>query len=112
MAVLPGTYNLLIPQRADLAVEVTLPIDGTGKTAVAEVWNARRSKLLLALAVEWIDRPAGRLRLTAPWDQTREVPANAEGEWDLLVVDDASGSRDFWLHGKATVDAGFTEVAP
>lgn len=115
----PAVFNLRIPQRASFCQEFTLPFDATGKTVEGEVWNSRRSKKLLELTTEWVDRAevvAGsdpveykaRFRLTADWTLTRLVKAT--GEWDLLVIDDASGERDYWLEGKAILDPGYTEA--
>lgn len=121
MTVVPATYNLRIPQRATLSQEFTLPFDCTGKTVQGQVWNDRRSRLLLQLTTVWVDRAEvvpdtsppqyrGRFRLEAGWELTRLVKAS--GQWDLLVIDDQSGRRDYYLEGAAVLDPGFTEEVP
>lgn len=121
MSIAPATYNLRIPQRASFSQEFTLPFDCTGRTVVGEVWNSRRSKLLLQFTTVWVDRAEvvpdtdpveykGRFKLEADWELTRLVKTN--GVWDLLVIDDATGERDYWLEGDALLDKGYTEVAP
>ena len=99
--------------------EFTLPFSAAGKTVEGEVWNSRRSKKLLELTTEWVDRAEvvpdtdpveykARFRLTADWTLTRLVKAS--GKWDLLVIDDATGERDYWLEGDAILDPGYTEA--
>jgi len=119
--IVPATYNLRIPQRASFSQEFTLPFDCTAKTVEGQVWNSRRSKLLLQFITVWIDRAEvvpdtdpveykGRFKLEADWELTRLVKAT--GEWDLLVVDDQTGTRDYYLEGKAVLDLGYTEATP
>jgi hypothetical protein len=119
--IVPATYNLRIPQRATFRQEFTLPFDCTGKTVLAQVYNSRRTKLLLAFTTAWVDRAEevpdtdpqeyrGRFRLEADWELTREVKAS--GKWDLLVIDDATDERDFYLEGDAVLDLGYTEETP
>jgi hypothetical protein len=115
----PAVYNLRIPQRASFCQEFTLPFSAVGKTVEGEVWNDRRSRKLLELTTEWVDREEvipdtdpveykARFRLTADWTLTRLVKAS--GKWDLLVIDDATGERDYWLEGSAILDVGYTEA--
>jgi hypothetical protein len=116
MAVIPATYDLRIPQRATFVQEFTLPFDCTAKTVLAQVWSARRTELLLELETVWVDRKEtvsagvfrGRFKLRAEWEETALV--TKDGEWDLLVIDDATGDREYYLQGKATLDPGQTEV--
>ena len=114
MSVIPPTYDLTIPQRATFEETFTLPFDCTGKTVLAQVWNERHTTMLLAFETIWIDRAEtagaetkGRFKLRAEWEQTSQVTKN--GLWDLLVIDDATGDRQFWLQGKALLDTGQTE---
>jgi hypothetical protein len=118
MSIVPARYDLRIPQRATFDQEFTLPFDCNGKTVLGEVWNARRTRLLLEFETVWLDRAEvipdtdpveykGRFRLEADWEQTRVVKAT--GEWDLLVIDDETGRRDFYLEGAAVLDLGYTE---
>ena len=118
MGITPARYDLRIPQRATLSQEFTLPFDCSEKTVVGQVWNDRRSRLLLQLTTVWIDRAEeipdtdpveykGRFRLEADWQLTRLV--KSAGQWDLLVIDDQSGRRDYYLEGAAVLDPGYTE---
>jgi len=91
-----------------------LPFDCAGKTVLAQVWNARHTVMMLAFETLWIDRSEtvgsavrGRFRLRANWEATSEVTKS--GLWDLLVIDDATGDREFWLQGKALLNTGQTE---
>lgn len=119
--IVPATYNLRIPQRATFRQEFTLPFDCTAKTVEGQVWNSRRTKLLLQFTTVWVDRAEevpdtdpqeykGRFRLEADWELTRLVKDS--GVWDLLVIDDQTGERDYYLEGAATLDPGYTEELP
>jgi hypothetical protein len=117
MSIRPATYDLMIPQRATFEQEFTLPFDCNGKTVLAQVYSARRAEMLLEFETVWIDRAEivipegykGRFKLRADWDETAVVVK--DGEWDLLVIDDATGDRFYYLEGKAILDPGITEVA-
>jgi hypothetical protein len=117
MSIQPATYDLVIPQRATFEQEFTLPFDCNGKTVLAQVYSARRAEMLLEMETVWIDRAElvsagvykGRFRLRADWEETAAI--TKDGEWDLLVIDDATGDRFYYLEGKAILDPGITEVA-
>jgi hypothetical protein len=116
MSVVPATYDLRIPQRATFEQEFTLPFDCNGKTVLAQVWSARRAQMLLEFETVWLNRAEpvvptgfkGRFRLRADWQQTALV--TKDGVWDLLVINDATGDRDYYLEGKAVLDPGQTEA--
>lgn len=120
MSLRPATYDLVIPQRASLSETIRVPFDGTGVTAVAQVWDSdKRRRLLLDLAVTWINRREqwdnadplkirATLKLSAQWQQTRAVVK--PGYWDLLWVW-PDGLRDYILEGSATVNLNVSEVA-
>jgi hypothetical protein len=116
MSIQPATYDLVIPQRATFEQEFTLPFDCNGKTVLAQVYSARRAEMLLEMETVWIDRAElvsvgvykGRFRLRADWEETAVI--TKDGEWDLLVIDDATGDRFYYLEGKAILDPGITEV--
>ena len=115
MSIRPATYDLQIPQRATFEQEFTLPFDCSGKTVLAQVYSARRAEMLLEFETVWIDRAElvsagvykGRFVLRADWEETAEVLR--DGEWDLLVIDDATGERFYYVEGKAIINPGITE---
>ena len=115
MTIRPATYDLVVPQRATLEQEFTLPFSCVGKTVLAQIYSARRAELLLQLTTVWVDREEeptpgvfkGRFKLRADWEETAIV--TKDGEWDLLVIDDATGDRSYYLEGKAVLDVGLTE---
>jgi hypothetical protein len=109
VTVKPATYDLRIPQRATLRERFKLPFSCVGRTVVAQIWNARRSSLLLTLDVEWIDQAEGEFYLYASRADTR--PITKAGIWDLLVLDDADPENegDYWLEGAAVLDTGVSD---
>jgi hypothetical protein len=122
----PGAYPLLIPQGADLLERIVLPFSCVGRELEAHVWNPRRTKLLLDLDVTIVEAarlvegsdPAAyeaEIKLSALWELTRRLKGTGleqltVGMWDLLVVDLATGKRDYWLRGPALLDPRATEV--
>lgn len=130
MTVVPGVYELVIPQRATLEEgPIWLPFDGTPIFAAdppagiyASVWvNDKRTAKLLDLEVivddevvigddpENPDSVECRIRLRADWAVTRAVKRS--GYWDLLVVW-PNGDRDYYLEGPATINRNVTEATP
>jgi len=107
VTVKPATYDLRIPQRATLRERFKLPFSCVGRTLVAQVWDARRSTLLLTLDVEWIDQAEGEFYLVADRAETRAV--TKAGQWDLLVIDDATDEAEYWLEGAAVLDTGASD---
>jgi hypothetical protein len=107
--VLPAQYTLVIPQSATLRERIELPFDGTGKTAVAQVWESyTATSPLFSLDVTVVDTtPLMIIELTADWEVTRTVTKNAV--WDLLVIND-DDTRDHWLKGRALLSERVTEV--
>jgi hypothetical protein len=107
VTVKPATYDLRIPQRATLRIQLKLPFSCVGRTLIAQVWDARRSTLMLTLDVEWIDQAEGEFYLVADRDETRAV--TKDGIWDLLVINDATDEGDYWLEGAAVLDTGASD---
>ena len=117
MTILPAKYNITIPQRATFRIQITLPFDCTNYTVEAQVWDKVRLRKYLDFDVEWVDRAEvvpdtdpveykGRFNLFADWEDTSLV--RESGQWDLLVVDDISGDRYYYLEGTAKLDPGYT----
>lgn len=128
MTIVPGTYELVIPQRATLEEgPIWLPFDGTAIVAAAapagfyaSIWASdKRTVKLLDLTVivdaavivgDDPDDPASiecKIRLRADWALTRAV--RKSGYWDLLVVR-PNGDRDYYLEGPAVVNLNVTEA--
>ena len=120
MTVEPGTYELLIPQRASLLEgPFWLGFDGTGVQFFASVWtNEKRITKLLDLAVivsralvigEDPENPSSEeceILISAPWEETSLVKKS--GYWDLLAVFPDT-TRHYYLEGPATVNLNVSE---
>ena len=109
--VIPAQYTLVIPQGATLRERFELPFNGTGKTVLAQVWASYSAKApLFALTVTVVETsPKLVVDVTAPWETTRDVRANAV--WDLLVIN-ADDTRDHWVKGPAVLSERVTEELP
>lgn len=113
LGVIPGRYDITIPQRATLLERVTLPVDLTGCTVQAQVWNTARTTKLLDLSRlttdpetgDALNEADGEILLTATPTLTAAV--TQQGVWDLRVVY-PDASVDYWLDGVAYLDAGAT----
>lgn len=112
----PGRYDLVVPQRATLLERITLPVDLTGCTVLAQVWNTARTTKLLDLATlaadpetgNAVSATAGELILTATPTNTATVAA--QGVWDLRVRY-PDNTVDYWLEGIAYLNEGATREA-
>jgi hypothetical protein len=102
----PGRYDITIYQRATFELEVTLPIDLTGHTVLAQVWDDKRRRKYADMDVEYIDRVGGEIKLTIDSDVTKVI--NKQGEWDLMVIY-SDDSKQYWLEGDVAIDPGYTD---
>lgn len=103
----PGRYDIVLPQRATYKVEISLPIDLTGHSVYAQIWDSdkRRSKIA-DFTINITDEVDGTFDLVLSWEDTTLIKKPCV--WDLLVVNDADQSRDYWLEGSVTIDLGLT----
>lgn len=104
----PGRYDITIYQRATFELEVTLPIDLTGHTVLAQVWDDKRRRKYADMDVEYVDRVEGQIKLTIDSDITKTL--TKQGEWDLMVLYDDE-TKQYWLEGNVTIDPGYTDEA-
>ena len=102
----PGSYPITIYQRATFELEIDLPIDLTGHTVLAQVWDDKRRRKYADFEINYINRSEGRIRITIPSNVTRTI--EKQGEWDLMVLY-ANGTKQYWLEGNVTIDPGYTD---
>ena len=68
MEVFPGTYNITLQRRADYSVTLQFkdstgtPIDLTGWTAAAQVWNQNRTTKYADFTVTYTNRSTGTVK--------------------------------------------------
>lgn len=111
MSVQPGTYNILLQRRADYSVLLQFKdsndavIDLDGYTAYAQAWNEGRTKKYADFAIAYTDRSNGQITISLTDTQTATFPN--ELRYDVLL-EDGSGSREYYLEGNITVSQGYT----
>lgn len=111
--ILPGRYDLTVPQRATLRegpfqlLADDVPVDLTDHDLVAQIYSdSKRTTKLLDLTIQWDDRAEGSFYITASHELTATMLR--PGYWDLLVIE-PSGDRFYWLEGRALLDRGLSE---
>ena len=111
MAVRPGKYDILLQRRADYYVQLSFsdsndtPVDLTGWTVTAHVWNKGRTKKSGDFLVNYVDRPTGVVELSLTDEQTTGFPD--ELYYDVLL-EDPSGLKEYYLEGVINVSEGYT----
>lgn len=110
----PGVYNIRLQRRADYSVllqfkdSTEVPIDLTGWTAIAQVWDLARTEKFADFTVEYVSRPLGQVRLKLPYTETADFPN--ETAYDVLLIN-ASGEREYYLEGTILASQGYTIVS-
>lgn len=107
----PGVYNITLQRRADYSVLLEFkdseedPINLTGWTVAAQVWNSTRTIKYDDFDVEYVSRPDGRVRISLPFTSTTELPN--EASYDVLLIN-PNGLREYYLEGTVQVSEGYT----
>lgn len=102
----PGRYDIVLPQRATYSTEIVLPINLTGHSVYAQMWDSEKRREKIAdFTIDITNAEDGTFNLELPWETTSQI--TKPGVWDLLVVY-SNGTRDYWLEGAVTVDPGLT----
>lgn len=111
MSVQPGQHNIAVQRRADYDLQLQFkdsadaPIDLTGWTAYAQVWNRGRSTKYADFAVTYVNRAQGTIKIALTDAQTAEFPD--EAYYDVLL-EDTAGLRNYYLEGIVYVSEGYT----
>lgn len=112
MSVQPGQFNITdLQRRADYDIQLQFkgadgnPVDLTGWTVYAQVWNQERSTKYADWAVTYTNRSIGSVSLALTDTQTETLPN--ECYWDVLLENPA-GLRNYWLEGIIYVSEGYT----
>jgi len=111
MSVQPGQHNIAVQRRADFDLQLQFkdsadaPIDLTGWTAYAQVWNRGRSTKYADFAVTYVNRAQGTIKIALTDTQTAEFPD--EAYYDVLM-EDTAGLRNYYLEGIVYVSEGYT----
>jgi hypothetical protein len=111
MSVQPGQHNIAVQRRADYDLQLQFkdsadaPIDLTGWTAYAQVWNRGRSTKYADFAVTYVNRAQGTIKIALTDTQTAAFPD--EAYYDVLL-EDTAGLRNYYLEGIVYVSEGYT----
>ena len=111
MSVQPGQHNIAVQRRADFDLQLQFkdsadaPIDLTGWTAYAQVWNRGRSTKYADFAVTYVNRAQGTIKIALTDVQTAAFPD--EAYYDVLL-EDTAGLRNYYLEGIVYVSEGYT----
>lgn len=112
MSIQPGQFNITdLQRRADYDLQLQFkdangdPVDLTGWTVYAQVWNQGRTTKYADWAVAYTDRNNGLVSLALTDTQTTGFPN--ECYWDVLL-ENPSGLRNYWLEGIIYVSEGYT----
>ena len=112
MAIEPGTYNFTVQRRADHSIPIVFkdgnnkPINLTGFTVAAQVWEETRTTKYADFTTTYTDRAAGSISITLTDEQTATFAPNTLA-YDVLLVD-GNGLREYYLEGTITVSEGYT----
>jgi hypothetical protein len=111
MAVQPGIYNISLQRRADYSITLQFkdsnddPINLTGWSVAAQVWNKKRTTKYADFAVAYADRVAGTVAVSLTDTQTEALPD--EVYYDVLLTN-PSDLKEYYLEGVIYVSEGYT----
>lgn len=111
MAISPGTYNIALQRRADYSVvlqfkdSTNAPINMTGWSAAAQVWNQGRTTKYADFTVAYTDRLTGTITISLTNIQTATFPD--EAYYDVLLTN-PSNLKEYYLEGIVYVSEGYT----
>ena len=111
MAISPGTYNISLQRRADYSITLQFkdsndaPINLTGWTVAAQVWNQARTTKYADFTVTYTNRVTGTIAIALTDDQTTILPD--EAYYDVLLTN-PSGLKEYYLEGIIYVSEGYT----
>lgn len=111
MAVSPGQYSISLQRRADYSVTLQFrdstnaPINLTGWTVEAQVWNQTRTTKYADFAVTYTNRSTGTVAIALTDVDTTTFPN--EAYYDVLLTN-PSGLKEYYLEGTIYVSEGYT----
>jgi hypothetical protein len=111
MAVAPGTYDITLQRRADHVLQLQFkdstntPINLTGWTVAAQVWDEGRTTKYADFTVSYVDRTLGQVKLALSPVQTTAIQDRAY--YDVLLTN-TDGLKEYYLEGVISVSEGYT----
>ena len=112
MAISPGTYNFTLQRRSDHTIPLIFkdssnnPINLTGFTVAAQVWDETRTTKYADFSVAYTDRSAGSVSISLTDTQTATFSPNVL-RYDVLLTN-GSGEKEYYLEGTIFISEGYT----
>ena len=113
MAISPATYNFTLQRRSDHSIPLIFkdssnnPINLTGFTVAAQVWEETRTTKYADFSVAYTDRSAGSVSISLTDTQTATFSPDVL-KYDVLLTN-GSGEKEYYLEGTIFVSEGYTE---
>lgn len=107
----PAKYDITIHQGAtfELALQykdsTDTPVDMTGYTVEAELWNRNGNIKLADFLHVWTAQASGAFKLRLNASTTSGI--TEQGQYDVMVTE-PSGDKYYFLQGNAFIDLGLT----
>lgn len=107
----PGLHNMLLQRRADDKTRLEFrdsedaPIDLSGWTVYAQIWDKKRTQKYADFTVDYVDRINGVVDLILYAVDTDELPC--ECFYDVML-EDPSNFKEYYLEGIIYVSEGYT----
>ena len=114
MAIIAGTYDFTVQRRADHFEPIRLtdgnddPINLTGFTIAAQVWDKARTGKYADFTITYTNRTNGEFKMSLTHTQTTQFTVN-ELVYDVLILN-ASNEREYYLEGNIFVSEGYTTI--
>ena len=112
MAISPATYNFTLQRRSDHSIPLIFkdssnnPINLTGFTVAAQVWDETRTTKYADFSVAYTDRSAGSVSISLTDTQTATFSPNVL-RYDVLLTN-GSGEKEYYLEGTIFISEGYT----
>ncbi len=101
----PAVYALKFIRRSSYDIQITLPVDLTASTVLAQLWNRERTEKYTDFTVAVLDASIGLIRLELNAKQTEALPTL--GVYDVKVV--TGDDEYYYLKGGFNVTEGYTD---
>ena len=107
----PGRYDITVHQGATFALNLQyksgndVPVDMSGYTVEAELWNRLGTVKLADFVQSWVVRASGIFKLVLASTVTSGI--TEQGQYDVMLTE-PSGDKYYLLQGVAFLDPGLT----
>ena len=112
MAIQPGIYNMTVQRRSDHSIQLVFkdnnnnPINLTGFTVEAQVWDEPRSNKYADWFTTYTDRANGTVDISLTDTETATFTPDVL-RYDVLLTN-TSGLKEYYLEGTIFVSEGYT----